>query len=262
MMTISRGLSGAVPAVLCAAVVWASATDAHAGPSGVRRARLEVDTTGSGDAEAVLERRLEERAAVVLRDAGILPREQPDDPVLRVTVTEVGGDDPGYRFGVIVEGGEGWSHEDTCELCTETELVKSIEATLQQAVPHIPGTADQKQETAPPKEPPPPRATPAPSDRAPLGKLGKAGIGVMVPGMIVLGVGIGLAAVNPKVKSGMPLEKTTTRPAGFALIAVGAAATVTGVILLAVDRRKARRTTAFAPTLLPRGIGLAARASF
>jgi hypothetical protein len=178
----------------------------------------------------------------VLRDAGVLPASSRTDPIIHVAIAEVGTQDPGYRYRVSIAGDEGWSSEGTCQLCTEGELVQKVEGTLTEAASHLP-----RHEAAPAPAPTPRSSPPSDRERSPLGKLGKTGIGLLVGGTLVAGVGIGLAAAPPRIKEDAPLEKTTTRPPGYALIGIGAAALITGAILLSLDRTKAKRTTV-APT--------------
>jgi hypothetical protein len=236
-------------AIVFAVVAWLPAVAwANEAPL---RATLEVDAANAGEGHDVIERRVEERGAVVLRDAGVLPAQSRNDPMIHVTISEVGTQDPGYRYRVAIAAEHGWSAEGTCQLCTEGELVQKVEATLAEAASHLP-----RHEAAP--VPPPSAATkPTKSDRrsANLGKMGKAGIGLLVSGALVTSIGIGLAVAQPRVKDDTPLEKTTTRPPGYALVGIGAATLITGAILLSVDRTKVRRT-AVAPTFGPGTAGV------
>ncbi len=229
-----------------ACIVAAISTPAHAAEAPMRAA-LEVDASKAGEGHEVIERRIEERGAVVLRDAGILPAQSSADPSIDVTISEVTGEDPGYRYRVAILDEEGWSTEGTCNLCTEGELVQAVEATLGEAASHLPRHAEPA--PAPTTTPPTPTTTKKTSsaDRVPLGRMGKAGVGLVAGGATLLGIGIGLAVASPRVKDDAPLEKTTTRPPGYALLGVGAAVVVTGAVLLSIDRTNARRT-ALAPT--------------
>jgi hypothetical protein len=63
-----------------------------------------------------------------------------------------------------------------------------------------------------------------------------------------LAIGIGLAANSPKQddpKNGF--ELTSTRPVGSALLGVGGAALVTGIVLFVIDRKRQAQRTAIAP---------------
>jgi hypothetical protein len=213
------------------------------------RAALEVDATQAGAGHDVIERRIVERGAVVLRDAGILPAQSADDPSIHVAIAELDAEEPGYRYSVTIPGVDDWSGEGTCQLCTEGELVQAVEAALAQAPEHLP------RQQQPPPPTPTTRPSPSTADRAPLGTLGKTGIGLLAGGVLLTGVGIGLAAAPPRVDPDAPLEKTTTRPPGYALVGVGAATLITGAILLSLDRTKAKRA-AVAPTLGPTTAGV------
>jgi hypothetical protein len=215
------------------------------------RAALDVDASQAGEGHDVIERRIDERGAVVLRDAGILPAQSADDPSIHVAISEVAGEDPGYAYRVSIPG-EAWKTEGTCQLCTEGELVEAVEASLAEAASNLPRPEAQQPVPAPASSKPPAAAT---SDRPPLGKLGKAGIGLLAGGALLTGVGIGLAAAPPRVDPDAPLEKTTTRPPGYVLLGVGAATLIAGAVLLSLDRTQAKRA-AVTPTLGPRTAGV------
>jgi hypothetical protein len=234
-------------AIVFAVVAWMPAVAwANEAPL---RAALEVDAANAGEGHDVIERRVEERGAVVLRDAGVLPAQSRNDPMIHVTISEVGTQDPGYRYRVAIAAEHGWSAEGTCHLCTEGELVQKVEATLAEAASHLPHNEGAVERVPPPsaaREP----ARQGDADRPPLGKLGKlgkTGVGLLVGGTVLTGIGIGLAVATPRVKEDAPLEKTTTRPPGYALVGIGAATLITGAVLLSIDRTRARRT-AVAPT--------------
>ena len=69
----------------------------------------------------------------------------------------------------------------------------------------------------------------------------KAGIGLMVAGALGLGIGIGLVVRKPQpVAMDMAWQTRETQKPGFAVLAVGGAALVTGVVLFVLGRRQAR----------------------
>ena len=71
----------------------------------------------------------------------------------------------------------------------------------------------------------------------------KAGIGLMIGGALGLGVGIGLVVNKPKaVDPMMGWETRETQKPGFAVLAVGGAALVTGVVLFILGRRQQPRS--------------------
>ncbi len=70
----------------------------------------------------------------------------------------------------------------------------------------------------------------------------KAGIGLMIGGALGVGVGIGLVVNKPRVPDPlMAWETRETQKPGFALLAVGGAALVTGVVLFILGRRQQTR---------------------
>jgi hypothetical protein len=225
------------------------------------RTTVEVDTSEVGEAGPVIARRIRERSDVVLRREGVLPARDPDDPVIVVQVFEASGDDPGFAFELRAQrGGTDLLHTERfqCRLCTETELVTEVENRLASIVGELGSRIAELEPAADPA--PEPAAKPAPPvDTSPptrLGAMGKAGIGVLATGVVTLGVGVGLAIRKPQPQT-LATKLTTTRPPGYALIGVGAAFVITGGILFAIDRRRAKGRTAFAPWFGPDGTGLA-----
>lgn len=232
------------------------------------RTSVEVDTSEVGESGPVIARRIRERSDVVLRQEGVLPSRGEEDPVVLVTVMELVGEDPGYAFDLRAQrDGQDLLHTERfqCRLCTETELVSEVESRLAAIVGQL--GAKQAEAAEPPateSEPPRPAAVepePARDAHEGLGPLGKAGIGVLVTGTVGLGVGIGLAA-RKDTPQRIATKQTSTKPPGYALIGVGAALAITGGVLLVLDRKRARRRTAFAPWLDPTGAGLAVAGRF
>ncbi len=67
----------------------------------------------------------------------------------------------------------------------------------------------------------------------------KAGIGLMIAGALGAGVGIGLVVNKPKaVEPAMAWTTRETQKPGYAILAVGGAALVTGVVLFVLGRRQ------------------------
>lgn len=216
------------------------------------RATLEVTTAEAGEASDILQRRIQERGAVILRDAGVLPAESPGDPVIAVTVQTASSDDPGYAFTVVVtdDGTLIEEHRDTCELCTETELVQRIEArlvttatSLHSAEPE-PAAAASEPVVATPKtvheDPPPPQRIDA--DQPRLSAMGKAGIAVLGVGVASTAVGIGLLVRPPSVLNDARYVRDT-RPVGGALLGVGLVSAAAGGVLLGLDLRRRRKVS-------------------
>ena len=99
-----------------------------------RYATVEIDTSDIGEEGPVIKRRSRERTDVVLRAAGVLPgRPDAGDPVIRIDVDELSGPDPGYLCEVWIDHrGEvlGERRRVECTLCTESEIVQRVEATV------------------------------------------------------------------------------------------------------------------------------------
>jgi hypothetical protein len=250
--------------VLAVAIVGA-AGPAQAAPASERRASVEVDTSAVGEAGPIIQRRIEERADVVLRDAEVLPGDD-DDALIRVSVKELTGDDPGFAFDLWVErGGEpvGERRRVECNLCTETEIVAKAESEIAVVVAALPAESEAEALPADPVQPDPAAVgddSPSKSgadDRRPLGPKGKAGIALLVSGTVAAGVGIGLAIPEWKPLDGDPTQEKSTRPLGIALAAAGGAALVTGAVLLGLDRKQSRNSkpsVSLAPSR--RGVGI------
>ena len=229
-------------------------TSGNDGVAVIARAGLEIDTTAAGPSGPVMLSRLEEVGNLELRRAEILPRRAGDDPVIRVKVEVRGKEGDTYAIfsevtvrGQVVEGS---AREVVCSLCTEGEAVDRARSELLRLVPFV--RARFRAAAAKPTDntPPPPVVTPT-EDRKkkPLGALGKAGIGLLAGGVVLLGTGIGLAVPEPRPDPDDPLREINTRPVGYAVLGVGAAAIVTGAVLLVLDRRKARRVAHLAPMI-------------
>ena len=79
----------------------------------------------------------------------------------------------------------------------------------------------------------------------------KAGIGLMVAGALAAGVGIGLVVNKPKpVEPAMAWKTLETQKPGFAVLAVGGAALITGVVLFVLGRRQQKSQRA-RPQVVP-----------
>lgn len=256
-----------IASFLVAGTVALTAGPVHAAVAPDRRASVEVDTSAVGEAGPIIQRRIEERADVVLRDAEVLPGED-DDPVIRVAVKELTGDDPGFVFDLWVERkGEavGERRRVECNLCTETEIVAKAESEIAVVVSTLPAPSEDAVGPVAPLDGDP-TADPA-SDRAagdpsvdarhPLGPKGKAGIALLVTGTVAAGVGVGLAIPDWKPVDGNPTKETSTRPLGIGLAAAGGAVLVAGAVLLGLDRKKNRSskpTVSLSPSR--RGVGI------
>lgn len=222
-------------------------------------ANVAVDTSEVGEAGPAVRRRVQERADVVLRGAGILPGRGPADPTIRVIVRELGGDRPGWDYVVTLAPEHAQTPAfDRCSLCTETELVDAIEGRLAILA------AELDDATVPAATPrshdPPPPATPAtPTRRRPMRA---TGIALLSLGGAALVTGAVLAARPARPKPGEPLREIYTQPPGYALLASGGAALVVGLVLLLVVHRArpaGPRTRAHGPRATATAAGLLVR---
>jgi len=223
----------------------------------IARAGLEIDTAAAGPSGPVMLSRLEEIGNLELRRAEILPRRAGDDPVIHVKV-EVRGQE-GDTYAIFSEvrirdkAVEGSPREVVCSLCTEGEAVERARSELLRLVPFV--RARFRAAAKPKDDKPPPIVAPPPEDNR-LGTYGKVGIGLLAGGVVVFGTGLGLAIAKPRPDPDDPLREINTRPIGYAVLGVGAAAIVSGAVLLVLDRRKVRRVAHLAPMLERGSAGL------
>ena len=243
-----------------------SATQAEAKQ---RHASIEIDTSDVGEAGPIIQRRVRERGDVVLRDAGILPARGPDDLTIQVVVRELRGEEPGFLYTLSTQHkGKtiGDREQLECQLCTESEIVARIEDALALIASDLPDVPEQDEtEDAVTTTPPPDDSTDTPTGRAPLGGMGKAGIGLLATGTAAVGAGVVLVVLPPKVDRDDPLFETTTRPPGWGVLAGGAATAIVGAVLLGLDRKKQRnkaRTAMVGPWFDKNGAGVNAIVRF
>lgn len=229
--------------------------DLEANTAVIARAGLEVDTANAGPTGPIMLSRIEELGNLELRRAEILPRRAAEDPVMRIRVELRGeqGDTYAILTDVAVNGQSlaGSAREIVCSLCTEGEAVERARSELLRLVPFV--RARFRPAASKPTEPPP--VIVPPPDKS-LGTLGKAGIGLLAGGALAFGTGLGLTLANPPPDPDDPLRQINLRPAGFAVLGVGAAAVVSGAVLLILDRRKVRRVAQVAPMIGPGTAGL------
>ncbi|HET6582243.1 MAG TPA: hypothetical protein VFG69_02325 [Nannocystaceae bacterium] len=211
-------------------------------------AHVAVDTSETGEAGPAIRRRVQERADVVLRRAGILPGRGPQDPTINVVVREKTGDRPGWEYVITVlrpEAAPPAGEPTACDLCTETELVDAIEGRLATVAAELEAAAKSASDgdpTMPPSDPidGPPHDGPPPDPKK-LGKKGKAGAALIGLGGAGLIVGIVLTVLPPRPKKGDPRYEVFTTWPGYGLLASGGAALIVGAVLLGIDRRQAKR---------------------
>jgi hypothetical protein len=159
------------------------------------------------------------------------------------------------------------SFEATC--INNTALTKAVVAKLPAALERL-AEPEPVVTTEPPPEPEPaepvveaPAEQTDDSPRVPLGSLGKAGIGVGVVGAGTLISGGVLYALGRRFDPPTGrLEERDGRnfhPPGVALMVTGGAALVTGVVLILVDRTRARRSASALVLPSPGGLVVTGR---
>ncbi len=213
-------------------------------------AHVAVDTSATGEAGPAIRRRVQERADVVLRRAGVMPGRGPQDPTINVVIREKRGEDPGWEYTITVSRPDeptpvGETTE--CDLCTETELVDAIEGRLATVAAELEAeqsattgdvNADGVDDDLAPARPVDPGPTRDPKKLAAKGKAGAALVAVGGSGLIA---GIVLAVLPPRDAEGKPTKDVFTDTPGYVLIGTGAAVLIVGAVLLGLDRREAKR---------------------
>jgi len=203
------------------------------------QASLEIDASALGEAGPAVWARAKEKGDAIFSASGIAPADSEDDPRVHVTAREAVGDTPGFVIEIAIANDVEWTAE--CSLCTETELVEQIGHALEKAVVALhergstPAAGPQPSVPATPVRSPTDDARPS---HRPLRPMAKAGIGTLAAGVAVMIVGAGLAAAPPKPLEDDPTQERYTQPPGYALLGVGSAAIVTGVVLIVLGTRK------------------------
>jgi hypothetical protein len=242
----SRHIGFRAAAALCAVLLFAPANvGARVAPTSDAERVVVVEVADSIERGDQLAKAVRDEAESAILAHDIATEVDPASP--RKLTIAVGGEKFAYRVTLVVEreGVAGESQEIQCE-CTQDELLAKVregvdaQADALGAGPRedpTPGTTSSASDTGP-------TDPPDDEERAPLGGLGKGGIASLVIGVAALGAGIGLAVVGKREREGdseRALETTDYGPPGYALIGVGAAAVITGAVLLAVDRKRAKQ---------------------
>ena len=172
--------------------------------------------------------------------------------------------DDNHSIEVMVQTAEGEHTVDgspfVCDTCKDAQVVEAVVAAAPAMIGLLPETPDDSTsgDTTPGDGTDGRGKTDG--DRTPLGGLGKAGIGLMVGGAVVLVGGAVLTAMGEKQDLSADVENTEStnfRPPGYALLGVGGAVLITGAVLLTVDRVRAKKkSTALAPAVGPGFAGL------
>lgn len=213
-------------------------------------AHVAVDTSGVGEAGPVLRRRVQERADVVLRSAGVMPGRGPQDPTITVVIKEITGDDPAWEHTVTLTRGESATKDgvtQTCPLCTETELIEAIEGRLATLAADLeadatePATDPTTAPTDPDPTEPKPIVTTDDTSSGKLGTKGKAGIALVALGAAGVVAGLVLIVLPDRPKTGDLTREVFTQPPGYGVLAGGAVSLVVGAVLLGIDRKQAKK---------------------
>ncbi|HLT39736.1 MAG TPA: hypothetical protein VK034_25810 [Enhygromyxa sp.] len=232
------------------------------------RAALRVDTKALRGDDA-LEAKIVEVATNVFTSEGFADALDDEDPRIVIVVEKTGGEEnPGFVVGYSIEKGTevvpGSARQSDCSLCTKTELVERIEkelpGLLELALDHqvvrtiegggngdVGGDGDGDGD-----------GDVGGGDQRKIGPLGFAGIGLGVAGLAGVGVGVGLAVKG--VEPIPPIEKEIRdyRTPGNVILAVGGAALIAGIVMIAVDVSKRKKARAHrAARVQPLGSGFA-----
>lgn len=259
--------------VIAAALVHAllAPASARAEPPVARAGavRLDVDVSALPDdrfTKALRANLLESHKATLERE-GIAVDDGAGE-VLRIEIGRYGPNDIHYRVTLEIVGDEGSTRELTCEACTDAQLLEKVEAETAVLaerlarddapsepaaeppleVARTPAAADPETAEGDPRSAEPAIIAPQDPenrDSAPLGTMGKAGIGLLSGGAVAVVSGGIAFAVGERVDPAVGLMRDRGGldygPAGVALMVSGGAALVTGAALLAVDRTRARK---------------------
>ncbi len=250
--------AASVAATMCMSAPLVALADE---PAGKQLAEFTIDTSGlerEGEDIAALTRSLEKRLGAALEQRHVA-RDVATAPKLRLVVLWLDYKRSDYigKYEAMRPGKAQWADAARfeCFACSNTALSKKAEELLDEALENASRPPKPAQTTHTPANPDRPATvtptttnpdtTPRHDGKHPLGPLGKAGIGIGVVGLAVLGTGIGLAVHGSKLDAAATdeLEKgaDTTIP-GIALAAVGGIAVVSGITMLVVDRVRARKS--------------------
>lgn len=284
----TRSLPAAVVLALALSTSLGS-TPAWAGPSGAERADADgvekvpvrvVTDLGALDLPPEREELMRDVVVFQVTEAfrgshGVEVVEQGEDAaLLRIAVTSIDLESLHYEVTLEIQRGTKRTTFDPfeCKECTEHGIARAVVSRLGKVVPYLAVAEEEPQETGPTEGPTGPEVeepgpeAPGPEGpeetdkpRAPLGVVGKVGIGVLATGAAGLIAGGVVFAQGRKLDdpSGNLEEagQVDYHPPGIATMAVGGALLVTGVTLLVVDRVRARKpggqekTTRLSPTV-------------
>lgn len=188
----------------------------------------------------------------------------------RRLVVELSGSVGAYHLDVGLQASGKWSgavDRRDCR-CSDEELMTAIAELVAAAASRV--NAEQSQDSAASSGVPAPRVAPEsdPVDRtkrAPLGRLGYAGVGLTVGGAGAAAMGVAFLVKGRDYSAATSDERevgTDFSTPGIVALATGVAVLAAGITLLAVDRSRAKRSRAtardaWAPTFA--GTSLAGR---
>jgi len=240
-------------------------------------ASVKVDAEGFGEVGSKVSTRVVAEAQTTLEGEGIKRRTGVDDIVVFLKVTPPPSGDEGYMLGIAVTH-LGQPITDTieadCELCVEDELIELVDAKIRELLPKIrehmaqvqadaaaaaaEAQAAEEPEPEPEPEVPPPIVPEEPKGMGGKGKAGAALLGLGAAGAVA-GV---IMAIRPPTQDSPDngYDLRSTKPPGYATLAVGGALLVTGAVLLVLDSRERKRSrpiaTSVAPILGPNVAGM------
>ncbi|WP_172305409.1 hypothetical protein [Pseudenhygromyxa sp. WMMC2535] len=223
-----------------------------------KRAGLRVDVDELGSDGASIATKIEEDAKVAFDAEGLKEPIDELDPVIVVAIERLDDpENPGYVVGFSIEQDDeivaGSARQSDCKLCTRTELVELVQKVLDDLLELA---AESQADRTPAGDGGAEAGAEAGGDGAEgdggreggeeveaIGPLGFAGIGVGVIGLAGVGAGAGLLVKGIEEIPERPIDSRDYRPGGYAALAVGGAALVAGVVMIAIDvskRKKAR----------------------
>lgn len=232
---------------------------------------FEIDAKALGSEGGPLADKLQGDLETQRDGAGFRATSDPRDPVILIVIERASDPEkPGYMVGLSMETGDeivsGSARQSDCSLCTRTELVTQIgeevenmlDLAREHQVPAVvePGDTGGEEEAGEGGEDEAGEDGGEPGGKK-LGTLGIAGIGVGVVGLLGVGAGVGLVVVGERPIADRPFEQRNYKPGGFAALAVGSVALVTGVVLVALDAKKRGSKSGKSARLEWRGAGLA-----
>lgn len=247
------------------------------------RAALVLDTSSLGEEGQVLGQRIRSKTEPELRNLNLQQGEGPELPVVKIKVSPLPNDDLGWGYTIDINHAEqtpitGGSLVGDCKECTESELVDRVAGDTRSILPKLRAyivdynariDAEAKHAAsgggggggaAGPDAGKTIAPTPVgPSEPSGMHPMCKAGIGLMAGGVVVLGVGIGLAVKpdsQPDAEIGWELR--STKVPGYVALGIGGAAAIAGAVLFALGHRRSQapRATALVPSFGPGGAGL------